>query len=312
MTASTTPLISVIVCTYNRRDRLRGALDSVLSQGRDDTEVIVVDDGSDDPVILSESMGGNVRLIRTSHRGVGAARAEGLDAARGTFVAYCDDDDRWTPDHLDVLLDYLLATPTVDLVYGDSQWADGASPPRVPFSVDYDASRLAEFNYIFPSDVLHRAEAARDVGGFDPRLRTYEDWDLWLRMSRRHTMRHLPRVLGTHHWHAGCLFNAESDAHWRTYEKVYEDHERRLAEAGDASRHDLVVEQESGAAAFDPRPRVSSSSRSSARGSMSPWRRPSTSRRPGWNSSISHWIIGAASHFITTTSIAQRCSPASA
>jgi glycosyltransferase involved in cell wall biosynthesis len=254
MTTSTPPLISVIVCTYNRRERLRGALDSVISQGRDDIEVIVVDDGSDQPVILSESVGGNVHLIRTPHRGVGAARAEGLDAARGKFVAYCDDDDRWTADHLGVLLDYLLANPSVDLVYGDSRWIDsGSSRPRVSFSVDYDASRLAEFNYIFASDVMHRADAAKAVGGFDLQLEAYEDWDLWLRMSRHHTMRHLPRVIGTHHWHTACVSaDAGSDSHWLTYQKVYQDHQQRLTEVGDAFRHDLLVDETSGAAAFDP------------------------------------------------------------
>ncbi len=100
MTTSDTPTISVIICTYNRHELLRRALDSVLMQDMTDFEVIIVDDGSDDPVDLPIAYLDRVRMIRTEHRGVGAARSEGLQAACGTFVAYCDDDDEWKPHHL--------------------------------------------------------------------------------------------------------------------------------------------------------------------------------------------------------------------
>jgi len=131
MSAGDDPMVSVIICTYNRPESLGRALDSVLGQGLSDVELIVVDDGSDPPAVVPSHCADKVRLIRTDHRGVGAARAGGLDAARGRFVAYCDDDDEWKPDHLGTLLDYLINHPDVTLVYGDSEWVQEGTDPSV-------------------------------------------------------------------------------------------------------------------------------------------------------------------------------------
>jgi glycosyltransferase involved in cell wall biosynthesis len=231
------PLISVLVCTYNRLHLLPRALASVLRQDCPDYEVLVVDDGSTPPVEAPGPAGGRVRLVRTEHRGVGAARAAGLRAARGEFIAYCDDDDEWLPNHLSALLAYLRDHPGVALVYADSEWHQPGAPPGLPYSFDHEGTLLREMNYIFPTDVLHRAGAARAVGGFDSSLEAYEDWDLWLRMSRTFTLRHLPVVLGRHHWHEGCVTAANP---WQIWDRVYWYARDALPTASVADRHDLV------------------------------------------------------------------------
>jgi glycosyltransferase involved in cell wall biosynthesis len=218
VTRSGPPLVSVIVCTYNRHERLRRALESVLRQDCQDFEAIVVDDGSAPPVELPVDLWDRVRLLRIDHGGVGAARAAGLTAAQGSFVAYCDDDDEWTSEHLRTLLTYLLDHPDVDLVYADSAWVEDGAPPSVPCSFDFDLFHLAGENYIFATDVMHRTRSARDVCGFDPSLHAHEDWDLWLRMSRGHVFHHLPAVLATHYWHAGCVSATD---HWDEWLRVY-------------------------------------------------------------------------------------------
>jgi len=247
-TSPGSPLISVIVCTRNRQAMLWRALDSIHAQDINDFEVIVVDDGSDPPVALPGYYRDQVRLIRTEHRGVGAARSEGLNAATGTFVAYCDDDDQWKPAHLSTLLTYLREHPDVDLAYADSEWLQDGVPPSVAYSIDYEFSQLSWGNYIFASDVMHRAGAARAAGGFDPALRAYEDWDLWMRMSRTCVLRHVPVVLGCHHWHDGCVSATEP---WQEWERVYQNQQDRLARAGAAGRHALIAGA-APAGPFDP------------------------------------------------------------
>jgi glycosyltransferase involved in cell wall biosynthesis len=216
MMSSRSPTVSVIVCTCNRHELLQRAIASVLRQDFQDFELIVLDDGSEPRIGLRENLSGPIRLIRTAHQGVGAARSHALEAARGEFIAYCDDDDEWTPNHLSTLLSYIKDQREIALVYADSQWAED-----VPYSADYDAFDLRMGNYIFASDVLHRAAAAREAGGFDPTLQAYEDWDLWLRMSRRYLIRHLPTVLGFHHWTDDCVSAAGP---WQEWQRVYERH----------------------------------------------------------------------------------------
>jgi glycosyltransferase involved in cell wall biosynthesis len=230
------PLISVIVCTYNRHEFLLRALDSVTLQDFEDFEIIIVDDGSTPPVNLPTRHLQKARLIQIEHRGVGAARATGLNAARGNFIAYCDGDDEWTPNHLSTLLKYLQEHTEVDLVYADSEWVYGEGAASVPYSFDYDVFELYNANFIFPSNVMHRVNAARNAGGFDESLQSNEDWDLWLRMSQIYVLRHLPVILGTRRWHEDCI--SESD-HWAEWKQVYENHQTRIAKEGIAHGHRL-------------------------------------------------------------------------
>ncbi len=220
---------------------LRRALASIVEQDIGEPfEVLIIDDGSDEPVLAPLDCDGILcRVIRTPHRGIGAARAEGLAAARGELIAWCDDDDTWTTDHLRVLRDYLLAHPEVDLVYGDSQWMESAGQRNgVPYSVPHDGSLLRDSPYIFASDVMHSASAARRAGGFDAVLQAREDWDLWLRMSLRGLLRHVPMVIGTHYWHEGCISAGDI---WRVQEQVRARHSARLEAAGLAAQHDLTA-----------------------------------------------------------------------
>lgn len=135
------------------------------------------------------------RLRRVSGRraGLGAARAAGLAAAGGPLVAYCDESDEWTDDHLRVLLDALDDHPEAALVYGDVAWRDDGHGPAALL----DRLDLGAVSRIPASAVLHRAAAARDVGGFDPSLRHFADADLWLRMDEAHRLRHVPTVVAT-------------------------------------------------------------------------------------------------------------------
>jgi len=146
-------------------------------------EVIVVDDGDGPPLDPASVLPGDVpgavrkqvRAFRTAYRGAGAARSEGFDAARGEYVAFCDEGCEWRPGHLERMLGFLLRHPEADLVYGEF------STPGEPLGGDGDPSLLTA-RRVHPSAAVFRASVAHDLGGFDGRLQAYEDLDLWLRL----------------------------------------------------------------------------------------------------------------------------------
>ena len=109
------PLVSVIIPVYNGTRYLRAALESVFAQTYRPFEVIVVDDGStDDSGVIAQSFP-DVRYIHQTNQGVAAARNHGIEAARGEFFAFLDQDDLWTPEKLKLQIEHLLSHP--DLGY---------------------------------------------------------------------------------------------------------------------------------------------------------------------------------------------------
>lgn len=104
------PLFSIIIPTYGRPRFLDEAIRSVTTQTVDDFECLVVDDGSPTPVEVPGDA--RVRVIRRrANGGPAAARNTGLEEARGTYVAFLDDDDVYTPDRLELALDGFERAP---------------------------------------------------------------------------------------------------------------------------------------------------------------------------------------------------------
>lgn len=95
------PDVSVIIPFHNRIDWLAEAVQSVLSQTYTDFELILVDDGSQEPIPHDLSSDKRVRLYRQENRGPASARNRGLDMARGKFIAFLDSDDLFLPSKLE-------------------------------------------------------------------------------------------------------------------------------------------------------------------------------------------------------------------
>ena len=95
------PLVTVIIPTYNRGWILKEAIDSVLSQGFEDFELIVVDDGStDNTQDILDGYARDIIVLRQDNRGVSTARNLGIASASGQFIAFLDSDDLWLPGKL--------------------------------------------------------------------------------------------------------------------------------------------------------------------------------------------------------------------
>ena len=186
-----TPSVSVVVPTHDRAALLPRLLRSVLAQEHADLELLVVDDGSrdDTPAVLARCTDPRLRVLRhTSPRGVAEARNAGTRAARGRWVAWCDDDDVWAPAKLHLQLEALAASPGALWCNGGHAYVDEQLRlarvrrcPR-PATVARDLLRL---NAVTGggSGVLADRELVLALGGFDTGLHMYADWDMWARLA---------------------------------------------------------------------------------------------------------------------------------
>jgi GT2 family glycosyltransferase len=199
--------ISVIIPTYDHAAFLPQAVESVLAQTRRADELIVVDDGSTDGT--GEMVARRypaVRLLTQPNRGLSAARNRGLQAARGDLVVFLDADDWLTPDALAAKSSVLERDATLGWVYSDLFLTDeaGAVTRRVSEAWRYPGRRLEGWifeelllgNFFPVHAVMARRHTVLEAGGFDERLPNHEDYDLWLRLSRRAPVAYVDRPLG--------------------------------------------------------------------------------------------------------------------
>src|SRR5690606_13170667 len=114
-----TPLVSVVVPVFNRRDVITRAVESLVSQVFDQPfEIVVVDDGSTDDSADCARVNESVRVVRQHNQGSSAARLAGITNARGTFVAFLDSDDVACPRFLERLHEAFLRVPSAVLTFG--------------------------------------------------------------------------------------------------------------------------------------------------------------------------------------------------
>jgi glycosyltransferase involved in cell wall biosynthesis len=205
-------VVSVVIPTRDRRDLLRLAVVSVLSQQDVDVEVIVVDDASTDDVagMVSSLTDRRVRVVRqTPSGGVSAARNRGIAETNGEWVAFLDDDDLWAPQKLALQLEAATRSSRTWVYTGDVNVDDDlrvltASAPPTPAQV---MERLPRYNPVpsGASNVLVRADALAEAGPFDPGLKRTEDWDMWIRVARTGAPAFVPRPLVAYRFHSANL-----------------------------------------------------------------------------------------------------------
>lgn len=161
------PLISVILCTYNRAAVLHRAVESLRHQTITQWEGIIVDDGStDNTPFYAETLtqiDGRFRYIRQANAGLVAARNTGLQAGRGPWTTFLDSDDEYEPEHLEVRLAAAAEHPEADMMFGGVQVLGG--PAWVP-DVHAPHRRIPISECYVGGTFFVRTDWARRLGGF--------------------------------------------------------------------------------------------------------------------------------------------------
>jgi len=182
--------VSVIIPTYNRREFLREAIESVLAQSFRDFELIVVDDGSRDGTYeLVKGYGDRVLYLWQPNRGPAAARNRGAEVARGYYLAFLDSDDLWLPKKLEQQISFMEAHPGARICYTDEIWirrGRRVNPKKKHAKYSgWIYPRCLPLCIISPSSVMIRRDLWEEVRGFDEDFPVCEDYELWLRIAAR-------------------------------------------------------------------------------------------------------------------------------
>ena len=200
------PCVSVVVTTYNHRRYLAEAIESALGQTRPASEIIVVDDGSDDDPGEVVARYPSVALIRQPNAGPAAARNTGLEAATGDLIIFLDADDLLAPNAIADGVACWRAAGGPALVYGGHRRVaeDGAViAPRclTPAAGDVFAQLLGGNMIGMHPAVLYDRVKLQAAGGFDRALRHCEDYDVYLRLAARYPVASHGNVVADYRWH---------------------------------------------------------------------------------------------------------------
>jgi glycosyltransferase involved in cell wall biosynthesis len=211
-----TPLISIIIPTYNRADLIGKAIQSILNQSYINWELIVVDNYSNDNTkdIISAFNDNRILMVSTPRTGsVAASRNLGVLHSNGEWIAFLDSDDWWFPKKLEFVCKNIQKEP--DLIYHDLQIVTIDETPlnrkktkgrelKEPVYLDL----LLNGNGISLSSVVVRKEILLRVDGMDesPKLFAVEDYDTWLRIAQiTNKFRYINKVLGAYRLHDGNI-----------------------------------------------------------------------------------------------------------
>jgi GT2 family glycosyltransferase/SAM-dependent methyltransferase len=223
------PAVSVVIPCFNLGAYIDEAVQSVLAQTRQDAEILIVDDGSNDPAtrhLLASYRRPRTRIIRIANRGVSAARNVGLEQARGRYISFLDADDLFEPRFLEATIGRLEADDSLAFA---SCWLTAFGARRFvwePERCDL-AWLLAEDTICTAAPV--RREALLAIGGFDERaeLDGYEDWKLAIELVEQGNRGEIVRErLFRYRIRPGSKTSERTGPrnHMRVYERLLEEH----------------------------------------------------------------------------------------
>lgn len=177
-----TPLISVLIPTYNSGQYIRQAIDSVFLQNYENIEIIVVDDGSEDNTKENVMRYPSVKYIYQEHQGISVARNNCLQNATGDYIAFLDADDYWLAGKLNAQLKYFNCNPKCQLVFTACEHFIENEELRNSKMVQNEMGFGNNFKFAIQSSLIKK-EIFKDYGNFMTQLPIKEDTEFFYRIK---------------------------------------------------------------------------------------------------------------------------------
>ncbi|HUQ66667.1 MAG TPA: glycosyltransferase [Flavitalea sp.] len=201
-------LISVVIPSYNHGNYLARAIESVLSQTYKHTEIIVVDDGSvDNTKQVAEDFTGVVYVYQ-HNQGLSAARNKGIDKSKGKYILFLDADDWLHTEAVKKNHDILYHHPEAAFVSGGHIKTNDAGEIIEEVRENISSDHYLHFlqgNYIGMHGTVLYAKWIFDSFRFDTSLRACEDYDLFMKISRKHPVLHHTDIAAYYYIHGSNM-----------------------------------------------------------------------------------------------------------
>ena len=196
---------SVIIPTYNRAATIERAIESALEQTYPHFDVILINDGSTDQTEeVIKRYYNRIKYISQHNGGSASARNRGISESMGNYIAFLDSDDLWFPQKLKQMEIAIQKKPEAGLFYSDSNvlnkdgqlmWAH-----KCHDIIGNAYQAFLESDFVSTSAFVVLKDCFDIVGVFSETLSGCEDWDMWIRLSRRFHCVHIPEVLSAFTW----------------------------------------------------------------------------------------------------------------
>lgn len=230
MTATSTPLVTVITPTFNRASFLDETIQSVLSQAYPNLEYLVLDDGSSDNTkdVVAKYLASGVTYIQHPNMGETRTVNKGFTLAKGEIVVAVNSDDPLLPGAIHKAVEALEKNPDALVAYPD--WVEIDSQFRVLKTIrlpEYTLrNMLAKINLGMGPGTFIRRRVFEEVGLRDVDFRYAGDLDYWYRVALHGRLLHIPALIATHRVHPDAASSAARGARMagelvRVFEKVF-------------------------------------------------------------------------------------------
>lgn len=232
--------ISVFVTSYNQRDYLREAIESVLAQTLPASQIIVVDDASSDgsPDLISDYARRYPDLFtpvyHKQNTGVAQVRIDALEAVTGDYVTYVDGDDWFLPEKLEKESAAIRANPEARIAFSNNEymsedgstlvrrWVDGEPVPQGDVFWQ-TIGRAFPRRSLFRMELVHY-DSWREIGFHDPALSLYEDFDMRIRLTQRLRVVYVDQVLSRIRTHQSGLSKSSPARHFMALDYLFDKH----------------------------------------------------------------------------------------
>ena len=228
------PLISIILTTYNRRDLLPYAIQSVLDQTYTNYEIIIVNDFGEDVWDIIQSFNSEKikYLCNIKNSGPSFSRNTAIGVAKGSIICYLDEDDIFLPMHLETVIN-TMQLERADIVYTNALYVDERIENGHRIILDqylpdmnnaYSLDKLLVSNFIPVNTIAHKHSLIQCIGNFNEKLESHEDWEFFIRLSQHQTFLHIDKqTVEIHNRELGekSRTQREQDNFYNIYKKIY-------------------------------------------------------------------------------------------